>query len=96
MALEETRVKETETSVKVMNLNKIYRGPVVAVKDVSFGVDQGECMALLGFNGAGKSTTFKNLTGDVCPTKGSVVVGGINLQRHFKRVTQSCLIGYCP
>lgn len=44
--------------------------PFLAVERISFGLDYGECFALLGVNGAGKSTTFKSLTGDVLPTTG--------------------------
>ena len=36
--------------------------PISAVEKASFAVDKGECFALLGVNGAGKSTTFKSLT----------------------------------
>jgi len=35
------------------------------VKNLSFGLQHGECFALLGVNGAGKSTTFKALVGEV-------------------------------
>ena len=39
--------------------------PLLAVEDVSFGLKKGECFALLGVNGAGKSTTFKALTNEI-------------------------------
>ena len=41
----------------------------MAVENISFGLDYGECFALLGVNGAGKSTTFKSLTGGVIPSQ---------------------------
>lgn len=47
---------------------KIFGKPFLAVERISFGLQFGECFALLGVNGAGKSTTFKSLTGDVLPT----------------------------
>lgn len=47
-----------------------------AVRDLSFSIDQGECVAFLGANGAGKSTTIKMLTGIMAPTGGSVRVCG--------------------
>jgi len=63
--------------IKVQNLRKVYQinggccnpvKPLVAVEDVSFGLQAGECFALLGVNGAGKSTTFKTLTSEEVPT----------------------------
>jgi len=39
----------------------------------------GECFALLGVNGAGKSTTFKSLTREVQPTSGKVFIGGFDI-----------------
>lgn len=54
-------------------LTKVFvknRTPYVAVKDVYFSVRAGECFGLLGVNGAGKSTCFKMLTGDLLPTDG--------------------------
>lgn len=47
-----------------------------AIKDISFTVDRGEAVALLGKNGAGKSTILKMIT-EVCfPTSGEIIVGG--------------------
>jgi ABC-type multidrug transport system ATPase subunit len=42
----------------------------VAVKNVSFGVESGSVFCLLGTNGAGKTSLFKILTGDVWPSDG--------------------------
>ena len=41
-----------------------------AVKNVSFGLEYGECFALLGVSGAGKTTCFKCLTGEMYPSQG--------------------------
>jgi len=46
----------------------------LAVENISFGLDYGECFALLGVNGAGKSTTFKALTADANPTEGEITI----------------------
>jgi ABC-type multidrug transport system ATPase subunit len=51
----------------------------MAVKQASFALDYGECFALLGVNGAGKSTTFKSLTRDITPTTGEITVQGFNI-----------------
>jgi len=52
----------------------------VAVRQASFGLDYGECFALLGVNGAGKSTTFKSLTREITPTIGEISIQGYNVQ----------------
>lgn len=56
-----------------------------AVNDLSFGLERGECFALLGVNGAGKSTTFKSLTNEVNPTKGSIKVMGFDIKKDFEK-----------
>src|SRR5216683_1340756 len=48
----------------------------VAVQDVSFEVNEGECVGFLGPNGAGKTTTLKMLSGLLHPTSGSASVLG--------------------
>jgi len=49
---------------------------------------------LLGVNGAGKSTTFKSLTGETLPTTGEITIQGFNIQKQFSEARM--LIGYCP
>jgi len=66
----------------------------LAVERVSFGLNVGECFALLGVNGAGKSTVFKSLTGEVVPTAGQIQIQGIDAVKDFGKVRR--LIGYCP
>jgi ATP-binding cassette, subfamily A (ABC1), member 3 len=84
--------------IRVSGLRKAYTTffgkPFLAVERISFGLDYGECFALLGVNGAGKSTTFKSLTGDVLPTTGEITIAGFDIQRDFKEARK--LIGYCP
>jgi len=64
--------------IRVHNFQKIYepafQSPTMAVRQASFGLDYGECFALLGVNGAGKSTTFKSLTRDITPTMGEITI----------------------
>ena len=52
--------------VRVCEFRKVYpsvfRKPILAVEKASFGLNYGECFALLGVNGAGKTTIFKALT----------------------------------
>lgn len=96
---EETRVESAQNlKVSVSRFRKIYpavRGPpVLAVERTSFGLEYGECFALLGINGAGKSTTFKALTCEIPATSGLITINGFNVQRDFDQARR--LIGYCP
>jgi ATP-binding cassette subfamily A (ABC1) protein 3 len=84
--------------VRVNKFRKVYpslfRKPVLAVERTSFGLEYGECFALLGINGAGKSTTFKALTCEIEPTGGEITINGFNVQSDFNSARR--LIGYCP
>ena len=88
----------TDLKVRVQRFRKVYpslfRDPVLAVERTSFGLDYGECFALLGINGAGKSTTFKALTCEIPPSAGSITVNGYDVQSEFEQARK--LIGYCP
>ena len=66
----------------------------VAVKGVTFGVKKGECFGLLGTNGAGKTSTFKVLTGEVIPNFGQSLIAGLDTKTDMKTI--GSLIGYCP
>ena len=90
----------SECSVLVQRLRKVYGGigsaQVVAVRDISFGLEYGECFALLGVNGAGKSTTFKSMTGDVTPSDGKIYIDGFDLSSPTQFSSARKLIGYWP
>ena len=59
---EQERIKTLEnTALKVDSLTKSYTPFTKAVDNLSFALDYGECFALLGVTGAGKTTTFKCL-----------------------------------
>jgi branched-chain amino acid transport system ATP-binding protein len=64
--------------LEVSGLNSYY-GDSHILFDVGFRVEQNEVVALLGRNGAGKSTTLKTLMGVVTPQSGSVKLGGVEL-----------------
>jgi branched-chain amino acid transport system ATP-binding protein len=61
--------------LEVRDLSVRY-GPVEAVKGISLAVDEGEIVALIGANGAGKSTTLHALSGIVRPAAGQIVYRG--------------------
>merc|ERR1719199_940206 len=81
--------------VKIGNISKNY-GTVKAVRNVSFGLEYGECFALLGVSGAGKTTIFKCLTGEVYPSSGQLTIGGNDVSTAFGFAEARKLIGYCP
>jgi branched-chain amino acid transport system ATP-binding protein len=55
---------------------KIRYGGIEAVKGISFHVDDGEIVTLIGGNGAGKSTTLRTISGVKRPAEGSITFGG--------------------
>lgn len=61
-----------------IGLTKAFGG-VVAVNDLSFGIDEGEILGLIGPNGAGKTTVFNLMTGFYRPTAGSARFSGRDL-----------------
>ena len=65
----------TEPVLKVDKLRKEFGG-LVAVKDVSFTVERGEFVGLIGPNGCGKSTTFNCISGLLEQTSGSIEMFG--------------------
>jgi ABC-type multidrug transport system ATPase subunit len=64
------------------------------VNDISFEVRRGEVFALLGPNGSGKTTTMKSVVGLDVPTRGRVVVNGIDVLRQPKQARQ--FVSYLP
>jgi branched-chain amino acid transport system ATP-binding protein len=58
---------------------QVYYGQIHALKGVSFRVDQGEIVTLLGNNGAGKTTTLKTVSGLLGPRGGDVRWDGVSL-----------------
>ena len=68
-----------ETMLKVENIN-VYYGNIHAIKDISFQVNQGEIVTLIGANGAGKSTTLKTISGLLHPKTGEIVYRGKNIR----------------
>ena len=58
---------------------QVYYGVIQAIKGVSFEVNEGEVIALIGANGAGKTTILHTITGLISPKAGSVLFEGKNL-----------------
>ena len=72
------QVSETPM-LEVKNLTKIYPGGVLALDDVSFKVDPGEFMAIIGLSGSGKSTLLRCINRLVDPTEGQIIWNGVNI-----------------
>ena len=64
--------------LKADNLN-VYYGKIHALKDISFEVNEGEIVALIGANGAGNSTTLKTISGILRSKTGSIEFMGENI-----------------
>lgn len=79
--------------IEVKNLTKDYGGHL-AVKDVSFTVNDGEILGFLGPNGAGKSTTMNIITGYLSATSGEVSVGGYDILKNPHEAKR--MLGYLP
>lgn len=60
---------------------EVYYGMIQAIKGVSFEVNQGEVIALIGANGAGKTTILHTITGLLSPKKGSVIFEGKDITK---------------
>ena len=66
--------------LKVENIN-VYYGAIHAIKGVSFHVDEGEIVTLIGANGAGKSTTLQTISGLLRSRTGSIEFCGENISK---------------
>jgi len=70
------------------------RPPVNAVRDLSLNIYSGQLTALLGHNGAGKSTTIAMITGLIPPTSGQIIVNGYDIATSMDDVRD--ILGLCP
>ena len=78
--------------IEVRNLWHIYEGRKIALRDVSLTTEN-EILALVGPNGSGKTTLAKHLNGLLKPTKGEVIVDGINT-KNASVAELSRIVGY--
>jgi len=79
--------------IVVENISKNY-GTQKALNNISFSVQAGEVVGLLGTNGAGKSTLMKILTGYLSPTSGSAKINNFDVVKQSLEVRR--IIGYLP
>jgi len=79
--------------IEVVNLTRYY-GSFTALEGVSFNIDKGEIIGLLGLNGAGKSTTLKILAGLITASDGTVKFDGVDITENPDSVRAQ--IGFLP
>ena len=70
-----------QTQLEVIGLSKIYNKKE-AVKNISFKVNKNEIIGILGPNGCGKTTTIGMILGLLKPTKGRVLINGIEIEKN--------------
>lgn len=81
-------------ALEIVDLCKIYRNGIQALKGISLEVNQGDFFALLGANGAGKSTTIGLITTLLNKTSGTIRIGGYDIDQ--QRAQAKSLIGLVP
>ena len=87
-------------AVKVRNLRKEYvsgcisKKKTMAIENLNFCIEPGECFGLLGLNGAGKTTTFKCITQELAQDNGEIYIFGKDSKGRFNELND--LFGYCP
>ena len=79
--------------ITVRNVSKKY-GKHKAVDNISFKIEKGEIIGLLGPNGEEKSTTINMITGFIEPTSGEIEINGYNISKKPKKAKK--YIGYMP
>ena len=81
--------------LKVDNIN-VYYGSIHAIKGVSFEVNQGEIVTMIGANGAGKSTTMNTVAGLLKPKSGSITFEGHDITSTPASKVVSLGLALCP
>jgi len=78
--------------LKVEHLTKVYPGGTVALKDLSFEVNDGEFLVVIGLSGSGKSTLLRCINRLIDPTEGTITMDGVDITaakgaelRHIRR-----------
>ncbi len=80
-------MKKREAVVEVSHLTRRF-GDFVAVDDLSFVIEPGEVLGLLGANGAGKTTTMQLMLGLTAPTSGGVTILGMSVATQRRAILQ--------
>jgi branched-chain amino acid transport system ATP-binding protein len=81
--------------LEVADLN-VHYGGIHALKGVSFGVDEGQVVTLIGANGAGKTTTLRAICGLIKPSKGTVKLRGQDVTGRPAHVVAGMGLAHAP
>ena len=93
---------EQELTTRIINLTKTFypccaccrKGKVRAINHLHLGLEPNEKFGLLGFNGSGKTTTFRAITNEITTDAGSINIFGYDTKKQFEYIRT--IIGYCP
>lgn len=80
-------------AVEVKGFSKNY-GSTLAVKNISFTIEEGEIVGFVGKNGAGKTTTLRTITNMIFPTSGEINVFGMDCVKQSKEIKK--ILSYMP
>ena len=90
--------KNNKLTIKLIGLKKTYwaccKKNIRAINNLYLGLENNEKFGLLGFNGSGKTTTFKTITKEILYDSGSIYLFGKNTETQYSEIKNS--IGYCP
>ncbi|GAB3062227.1 ABC transporter ATP-binding protein [Salinicoccus sesuvii] len=80
----------------VLQINQLTGGysKTPVIRDISFAIEQGEIVGLIGLNGAGKSTTIKHILGLLRPHSGEIKVGGLTAENDIEAYRRQ--LAYIP
>lgn len=67
--------------IKIKNVEKKYKNGVTAIYDLNLSIEKGAFIFVIGGSGSGKSTLIKMLYREEKPTKGQIIVGGLNVAK---------------
>ena len=93
---------QQELSTRLINVTKTFypccaccrKGKVRAINHLHLGLEPNEKFGLLGFNGSGKTTTFKAITNEILIDTGSINLFGYDTKTRFNYIRT--IVGYCP
>lgn len=74
--------------IEIKNLNHIYKGGIIGVKNANFTINEGEVVAIIGVSGAGKSTLLRCINRLLEPTSGEVFIDGKEILHCSERKAQ--------
>ena len=81
--------------IKLVHVQKTYPNGVSALQNLTFGIKKNEVFCLLGSNGAGKSTAFEIMSGNISPSAGKIQIKGKSLSRKYSAANILEQAGIC-